>query len=256
MSRNPAKDFDEIAGDYAFFEQHATQAEQDARAYQAHLASIKPADGTVDILDFGCGTGTFTARLLELTGWTPQRLRLTLVETAESARRQAVERLARFSTSPLMESAALPVPVERRFDVVLANHVFYYVPDLQRTLGRLIAALAPAGVFLTAVAARTNALCELSVTGFRQLAREMPYQASEDVELALRTLNAHYEKRHVPYKLSFPDSTENRTRILRFMLADHLAQMPRRPLLEWFDQFSDAGRIDIETESDHYTVRP
>jgi hypothetical protein len=30
MSKNPAKDFGPIADDYAFFETHATEAEQDA----------------------------------------------------------------------------------------------------------------------------------------------------------------------------------------------------------------------------------
>lgn len=47
----------------------------------------------------------------------------------------------------------------------------------------------------------------------------------------------------VPYELSFPDSDENRMRIIRFLLADHLAQMPQQPLLERFDQFSRAGRM-------------
>lgn len=38
MSKNPAKDFGPIADDYAFFETHATEAEQDVRAYGERLA--------------------------------------------------------------------------------------------------------------------------------------------------------------------------------------------------------------------------
>ncbi|MFZ1175163.1 MAG: methyltransferase [Mycobacterium sp.] len=256
MSKNPAKDFGEIASEYAFFEQHATQAQEDARAYQVHVATIKPADRIVNLLDFGCGSGTFTVRFLEHTGWPPERLRLTLVEPAESVRREAVARLARFTASPLVESSALPITLDRRFDIVLANHVFYYVPDLQGTLSQLVAALAPTGVLLVAIAARTNVLVEFSIAGFESLGGEMPYHTSEDIEIALHALNANYEKHPVPYELSFPDSDENRMRIIRFLLADHLARMPQRPLLEWFDQFSRAGRIEIHTQSDHYTLRP
>jgi SAM-dependent methyltransferase len=256
MSKNPAKDFGEIASEYAFFEQHATEALEDARAYQAHVANIRPADRIVNMLDFGCGSGTFTVRFLEHTGWRPERLRLTLVEPVESVRREAVARLARFAASPLVESSALPNTLAEHFDIVLANHVFYYVPNLESTLRQLIAVLAPTGVGLVAIAPRTNVvLSELWFVAFKLLGREVPYNTSEDVEVALQALNANYEKYQVPYELSFPDSVENRMRIIRFLLTDHLAQMPQQPLLEWFDQFSNTGRIEIHTESDHYTLR-
>jgi SAM-dependent methyltransferase len=209
----------------------------------------------VNMLDFGCGSGTFTVRFLEHTGWSPERLRLTLVEPAESVRREAVARLASFTASPLVESPALPIGLSERFDIVLANHVFYYVPNLDDTLGKLITALAPTGVGLVAISPRTNVLRKFWIAAFKLLGREMPYNASEDIEVALQTLNANYEKYPVPYELSFPDSIENRMRIIRFLLADHLAELPQQLLLEWFDQYSHAGRIEIQTESDHYTLR-
>lgn len=59
MSKNPAKDFGEIASDYAFFEQHATEALEDARAYQEHVATINSAGRVINLLDFGCGSGTW-----------------------------------------------------------------------------------------------------------------------------------------------------------------------------------------------------
>jgi ubiquinone/menaquinone biosynthesis C-methylase UbiE len=257
MSKNPAKDFDEIASEYAFFEQHTTQAQEDARAYQAQVATIKPANRILNMLDFGCGSGSFTVRFLEHTGREPERLRLTLVEPAESARRKAVDRLARFTASPVIESPVLPITLDGRFDIVLANHVFYYVPDLEGTLRKLIAVLAPTGVGLVAIGAGTNdVLREFVIAAFKLLGREVPYNTSEDFEVALHALDANYEKCEVPYELSFPDSVKNRMRIIRFLLADHLAQLPQQPLLEWFDQFSHAGRIEIHAQkSDHYTIR-
>ncbi|MGH3564376.1 MAG: class I SAM-dependent methyltransferase, partial [Mycobacterium sp.] len=230
MSKNPTKVYDEIASDYAFFEQHATEAQEDARAYQEHVATIKPADRIVNLLDFGCGSGTFTVQFLERTGWPPERLRLMLVEPAESMRNKAVVRLARFTASPLAESSALPIGLDRSFDVVLAHHVLYHVPDLQGTLKQLIAALAPAGVLLGATIARTNVLLEPWIVSLRLLGHEVPYNTFEDVEIALQSLNVDYKKQQVPYELSFPDSTENRMRIVRFLLANYPAQIPQQPL--------------------------
>jgi trans-aconitate 2-methyltransferase len=215
MSNNPEKDFGPIAEDYAFFETHATEAEQDARAYVVSLAGLVPAEGVIRLLDFGCGSGSFTARF----------------------------------------PAALADGIAEGFDVVLANHVFYYVPELRSQLARLIDSLTSSGVLVTAIAPRTNALIQIWIAGFRLLGCEIPYNTSEDVESALQVLGAEYQKRKVAYELTFPDTEENRMRILRFLLADHLAKMPHRPLLEWFDRFSSAGAINIRTASDHFTIR-
>jgi SAM-dependent methyltransferase len=255
MSKNPAKDFGLIADDYAFFETHATEAEQDARAYAERLAGLVPAGGAIRLLDFGCGSGGFTARLLRQAGWPPARLRLTLVEPVEAARRQAVARLAGWTEHPVVDWAALPCGAVAGFDVVLANHVLYYVPELRSQLAGLIGALSSAGVFVTAIAARTNALIEFWITGFRLLGSEVPYNTSEDVEAGLNQLGAAYQKQEVAYELAFPDTEANRMRILRFLLADHLAQMPQRPLLDLFDRHAHAGRIVIRTASDHFTIR-
>ena len=251
---NPAKDFGQIASEYAFFEEHSTEAQADIRAYREHIATIKPSAGTVNMLDFGCGSGTFTMRFLQHAGWSSEHLHLTLVEPAESQRRKAVTRLAPLVES-LTASASLPSALDHSFDLVLANHVFYYVPDVRDTLSRLISALTPGGVLLLAIASRTNLLVDLSIACFRLLGREIPYKSSEDVEPALRALSVDYAKQQVPYEVSFSDTEENRARILRFLLADHLTPSSSATLLDWFDRYSHDGRIEIRTETDHYTLR-
>jgi trans-aconitate 2-methyltransferase len=255
MSKNPAKDFGPIAEDYAFFERHATEAANDAHAYVERLAAIVPAEGMIRLLDYGCGSGTFTARFLQKANWTPARLQLTLVEPVESARRQAVARLAGYSEHPVVDSTTLTYDTISRCDIVLANHVLYYVPELQNQVARLIKALGPAGVFVTAIAARSNPLIGIWISAFRLLGREIPYNTSEDVEVALELLGATLRKQQVSYELAFPDTEANRTRILRFLLAEHLAQLPIRPLMDLFDRYVDAGWIRIQTASDHYTIR-
>jgi SAM-dependent methyltransferase len=255
MSKNPAKNFGPIADDYAFFETHATEAENDSRAYVERLAGIVPATGPIRLLDFGCGSGTFTTRLLQQASWPRGRLQLTLVEPVESARRQAVARLSGYTEHPVIGSATLPSGMIPSFDIVLANHVLYYVPELRSQLARLIDVLSPAGVFVTAIAPRTNALVGFWISAFRLLGKEIPYNTSEDAEVGLQKLGAVYQKQQVAYELAFPDTEENRMRILRFLLAEHLEQMPHRPLLDLFDRYALSGWINIRTASDHFTIR-
>lgn len=255
MSKNPGKDFGPIADDYAFFESHATEAREDVRAYVDHVREAMPNSGPLRMLDFGCGSGTVTSRFLTETGWSPERVRLTLVEPVESARQQAILRVASLTTWPVTESAALPVESRDRFDCILANHVFYYVPKLKAQLAALIGSLAPGGILITAIASRANALIEFWTAGFGLLGQDVPYHTAENVEAALRELGTEYDKQQVAYDLSFPDTEENRLRIIRFLLADHLHLMPRQQLLAMFERYSRAGRIEIRTASDHFTVR-
>jgi len=255
MSKNPAKDFGLIADDYAFFETHATEAANDSKAYVERLVGIVPTAGPIRLLDFGCGSGTFTERFLDRAGWPRGRLRLTLVEPVESARRQAVARTAGYSDHPAVDSATLSGGTTSSFEVVLANHSLYYVPGLPSQLTGLIDALSPVGVFVTAIASRANALIEFWTVGFGLIGREIPYNTSEDVEAGLKQSGAAYEKQQVPYELTFPDTEENRMRIIRFLLAEHLPQMPHQPLLDLFDRYSLSGQIRIQTASDHFTVR-
>jgi trans-aconitate methyltransferase len=254
MTKNPQKDFGPIAADYSFFESHATEAEQDARAYLQRLQDTVPKTGVVRMLDFGCGSGSFTERLLAQAGWLPERLQLTLVEPVESARWQAASRLVGYTDSCVAEFASLPAGREGSFDIILANHVFYYVPDLEHQLARLIAALAVMGTFVTAIAARNNALIAFWIAAFRLLGQDIPYHTSESVETTLQQLGQDYHKQQVAYELTFPDSEENRMRIIRFLLADHLSHLPHRPLLGFFDQYRDSDQIRICAASDHFTI--
>lgn len=255
MSENPAKDFGAIADDYSFFERHATEAREDVQGYAEDVRGVLPASGVVRMIDFGCGTGGFTARFLDELGWTPDRVMLTLVEPIDSVRRQAVARLAGRTAGPLADAKALPAGDGSRFDLILANHVFYYVPNLRGELARLIGSLSESGVFVTAIAGRTNALIEFWIAAFRHLGREVPYNVAEDLEAALQELGANYAKRSVAYELAFDDTEENRLRVLRFLLADYLPLLPREFLLGLFDRYSRAGRIEIQTASEHFVVR-
>lgn len=251
---DPSKDFTPIQGDYEFFATHSTEPESDLAAYAERLTSFAPPAGPIRVLDFGCGPGTFTSRFLERAGWGKDRVDLALVEPSDAYRRQAVERLKGGTDHPIRARAGLPADSRETFDLILSNHVLYYVPELETTLSRLARALTPGGLFLTTIAGRKNALVDFWFQAFPRVGKPVPYQTAEDVEAALARLGIPFDRQEVRYTLSFPDRVENRLKILRFLFGEHLADMPEGDVLDLFKPYVDGDRIDIRTSDVQYYI--
>lgn len=250
-----AKDFGPIESDYAFFMAHATEAESDVAEYARKLTGFADGRTTIHMLDFGCGCGDFTERLLSCLNWPTRLLELTLIEPVRPQLAEAARRLARFSDQPISIQQKLPDGAGRQFDLILSNHVLYYVGDLDATLRQFVAALAPNGALLLAIAGWDNLLMELWTAGFEMLGEEVPYHAADDVAAALSRLGTAFEQTKCPCRLQFPDSTENRLKILRFLFADHLRRIPVDRLLSKFDRFARGSNIVVDTHSDHFVLR-
>jgi SAM-dependent methyltransferase len=249
------KDFAPIVSDYEFFMRHSTEAENDLADFRTALEQFLPDERAIRMLDFGCGTGEFTYLLLECLGWSPDRLQLALIEPVENQCRQAAERLQRFTVSPIEQGRDLRRCGQEGFDIIFANHVLYYVSDLDVTLAQLVGALNPGGLFLSSIAGRDNALIRFWEKGFGAIGQSIPYWLAEDVGAALKKIGVSYEKGPSRYEVSFPDSEENRMKILRFLFADHLSSMPGQELLTLFDDFVHSRCIEMRTRSIHYMVR-
>src|SRR4029079_2917081 len=127
---------------------------------------------------------------------------------------------------PIEAWPALPVGRADCFELAVSNHVLYYVPDLDSVLGQILSALAPGGRFVTAIAGRDNALIQVWVKAFALLGRPIPYNIAEDVEAWLQQRGQPYDRQQVRYELTFPDSEQNRLKILRFLLSEHLKALP------------------------------
>jgi len=268
MAANAAKDFGPIRDDYAFFEEHATEAADDLAAYLPgfHDAMTRrltacgaavPAGSPSSrnrVLDFGCGPGTFSAKFLRRLGCPPDRLALSLVDPQPLYLGQAASALAGFTTSPIRSSAMLLPDAARSFDLILSNHVLYYVADLDTSVPAIVEALAPGGIFQTAIAGHDNPLIQFWVAAFAMLGRPVPYHTAESVAAVLDRHHITAATNTVPYDLVFPDSPENRARILRFLLAEHYALLPGADLLRLFDPYASSGTITIKTSSHHFVV--
>jgi trans-aconitate 2-methyltransferase len=255
MSPSTSKDFGTIRPDYAFFQRHATEAEADLGTYAPHVRALTARGGPVRVLDFGCGDGGFTAEFLARSGLPPVRLSLALVEPEGVYREQAVERLQPLTPHPVQAWPALPPGLADCFDLVLANHVFYYVPDLDGTLAAVLQALAASGLFLTAIAGQRNTLIQFWNRCFALIGKPVPFHTAEDVAAALSRLGERYATQDVPYQLAFPDSEENRLTLLRFLLGSYFPEVPRPAMVALFDPYARGGTVRMELVHEHFLVR-
>lgn len=249
-----SKDFAPILDDYAFFEKFATEAASDAAAYTEQVAPLVATGKTIRLLDFGCGTGSFSERFLDEVAIEPERLLLSLVEPVVASHDLAAERLRRFTTAPIEHATSLAGINQPQLDLIVANHVFYYVPDLAKTLSALHQRVATGGLFLTAIAGDDNPLIQFWRAGFAMLDQPTPYHVAEDVAAALVELGTPFQQRNVPYDLVFEDTADNRLKILRFLFAEHLAKLPRERMLALFDPYASAGRVEIRTGCEHFAI--
>jgi SAM-dependent methyltransferase len=255
MSSSSSKPFGPIRTDYEFFQAHATESTQDVRAYLPHLAGLATGAGPIRMLDFGCGDGQFSAELLAPCAFPPARLEISLVEPDDVYRGQAIERVRSFTARPVRAWAALPTDSVTCFDFMLANHVLYYVTDLDGTLAALLGALAAPGLFLTAMAGQRNGLIQFWNACFALLGLPVPFHTSEDLEAALARRGQKYDKEDVHYDLSFADSAEHRLSILRFLLGSYFQRVPRQAMLDLFDPYAAGGRIAMRLVHEHFAVR-
>jgi trans-aconitate 2-methyltransferase len=256
-----SKDFGLIADDYAFFMTHATEAEHDAADYARELAGFTAGREVVRMLDFGSGGGEFTERLLKKLAWPAEKLSLDLVEPVESQRLESVKRLQKYAACSeagapaIATSARLPdANSVKPFDVVVSNHALYYVDDLAETVRGLVGLIAPGGKLLVAMASWQNALMQLWQLGFGLIDQPVPYYAADDLLAELTYLGVSFRTERSHYELRFPDSEQNRLRMLRFLLAEHLDEMPRDELLAFFNPYASEGEIVVPTWSEHVMV--
>jgi SAM-dependent methyltransferase len=146
---------------YLVQDQYKNAEHLDARIQLHRRFSVNPADwshwlldhfrlqpGTA-VLECGCGPGNLWAKSLERL---PTDLSLTLTDLSpgmvETARANLDGRLphVRFQVADIQE---LPFE-DASFDVVVANHMLYHVPDLAQGLSEVQRVLRPGGRFFAA----------------------------------------------------------------------------------------------------------
>ncbi len=110
-------------------------------AKKKKLVELKTGNGNGNILDIGCGTGTFLSTM-KRGGW-----QITGLEPDRNARRKALE-LYDLHLEPPEELFLLP---HKSFDAITMWHVLEHVHDLHAYINQIKNILKPGGIFFIAV---------------------------------------------------------------------------------------------------------
>lgn len=123
------------------FDEEADHGLRDAEVRKAWAARMKSwlPDEAAAVLDVGCGTGSLALLAAE------QGHRVTAVDLSPRMAEQARTKLAGFGAEVLLGDAARPPVGGRTFDVVLARHVVWLLPDPEAALKHWCSLLAPGG---------------------------------------------------------------------------------------------------------------
>ncbi|GAA2143522.1 class I SAM-dependent methyltransferase [Kitasatospora kazusensis] len=119
---------------------HGLRADRTRLAWERRLGSWVPS-GPLDVLDVGCGTGSLSL-LLARSGH-----RVTGVDLAPEMVRRARAKLAEANRPArfLVGDAASPPTGGERFDVLLARHLLWTLPEPEAALREWIGRLRPGG---------------------------------------------------------------------------------------------------------------
>lgn len=111
-------------------------------AWAARMRTWLPQDRAVEVLDLGCGTGSLSLLAAE------QGHRVTGVDRSPRMVDLARIKLADADAEVLVGDAFQPPVGERKFDVVMARHVLWLLPDTAAALRHWCSLLKPGGRLL------------------------------------------------------------------------------------------------------------
>ncbi|MEO1020536.1 MAG: class I SAM-dependent methyltransferase, partial [Pseudomonadota bacterium] len=146
------------------------------------------------VLDVGCGAGWFWERAVPSL---PDNIDLTVTDLSQGMVAEAMERLSSRCFPAQIDSCqadAVSLPfADARFDVVVAMHMLYHVPELERAISETKRVLRPGGkLIVTTVGQRSMVeLLELASQAFGGPATN-PAALVFDIDQASKVLRAHF----------------------------------------------------------------
>jgi len=111
-----------------------------------------PLASAADVLEVGCGNGNLWYANRDRI---PPALRLMLTDFSEGMVDEARGRLGDLATYRVADVQELPF-ADESFDLVVANHMLFHVPDRRRALGEIARLLRPDGVLIATTNGRDH----------------------------------------------------------------------------------------------------
>lgn len=251
MSTNPdpaRKSFQALQEDYRFFEDHVSEREEALRAWGPWLRRAAARPGRLRVLDFGAGSGSFTAEVLEALGRPPATLELALVEPAGNARDEAVARCAPWSDRPVQAGSTLGDLPPGGFDLILSHHALYYVRSLEETAADLLGRLAGDGLLLAVVGGEGSGPGRIQEAALALAGLRSPYFSGDQVCAAFLRQAPHGRVLRFPSELRMPDTRANRESLMRFLAGEFSGRLCWEEALALLDPWSQGGLVTVPSE--------
>jgi SAM-dependent methyltransferase len=253
------KDFNSIVNAYDFFASHSTEKDANANAMASEISSWIANKHInfeeVSILDFGGGDGHYLSYLLNKLPSKPASI--TLLDPATTYREAAKSNLAsRANGSLKLVSSLQEIDLKEKFDLIVANHVFYYIPDLVRDLKLLKSILKQNGIFMATMAGDSNALILAWKTFFSDLSMPIPYNLAGDFAVALQQVGLKYKSLDLSAKFQFPDSEEGRKLTTDFLLGSNAQKLKTEQRDAFFNKYEKSGLINLPIYDHLFLVEP
>jgi ubiquinone/menaquinone biosynthesis C-methylase UbiE len=250
-----SKSFQDVEKDYRFFEQCVDEIDRTLEIWQPILSGISSTGQKVRILDFGCGTGTFTLRALREWAIAPDQVSLFLLDPAESHVQQALGALKREGYSDSTVISAVSNLPDDSIDIIWSHHVFYYVPDIEGVLRDLKRCLSRDGMMLCAISGEKSGAGNLQEEALATGGLDSPYRTGVEVCQHFQRQFPYCDAQPYHIRIQMKDLLENRESIMRFLVGEFRDLVDWEGCLALFDPFSDGETIHVPSEELSIVVR-
>lgn len=243
-----SKDFDQINSDYSFFEKHATERKNglDTLVKIFKGWESNKDTNTIQYFDFGAGDGEVSVSLVKtVKALENKNIIFSILEPSRIMRAKAIASLSDISTNKVQVWSEIPSNLSVKFDVILANHVFYYVEDFRESLNLLLAKKTEKGLMLITMANKDNGLVKIGNEQFKLMGLNKPTNSIEDVKTYLQNLSIDMDVKLVASRIFFKNSINNRAKILRFIFGIYYEKFPISVMNSLLDMYEVGDNISV-----------
>jgi len=251
--------FQAVEDDFAFFLEHTDEIAREIPLYRESLLALLPPAGA-RMMEYGPGTGSMLKNILSGPGLENllPRLEAVLAEPSPAFREQCRLNLSglglkRLEIFPFVADYLETPDAEHSLDLILTNHVFYYVDVFPAEFALLLKALKPGGHIVGALGDPGHPLLKVYEANWDKWGVVKHRRHPSEILQAFRASGLNIETRLVSSALEFPDTPENRLKMHRFLLVESGGFDPES--LAWMDDFKRGETIRFEQLDDFYVLK-
>lgn len=234
------KDFGKIENEYDFFVRNCDEQINNLRDLRDILNGLTDKDN-ISILDYGGGDGDFLSKLINKSASYNE---IIMLEPCSNYKKCAINNLNPHKVS--FVKRLKDVPTNLKFDLIIANHVLYYVNDLSKTIFSLTKLLNTDGKLVINLANKNNETAAMTHFFFSKINKPNPFYFFEDVECYCSNRNIKQISKISNSTLKFEISDNNIISIAKFIFGDYYKQFKEHELIEYMKRFKDGGFIKIK----------